>query len=135
MSKRFPTSEARNAFLREPRLAILMYQGKRPSPTGIPVWFDWDGHALRMFAGADSAKIKHLHENPNASVLVTNHIGEPEGWVAFDGTIEISDFEDEDWQQLIDRVAPRQLGPQSQSHTARKSKTGALHHKCFLVSL
>ena len=42
MSKRFATSEARDAFLQEPRLAILMYQGQRPSPTGIPVWFDWD---------------------------------------------------------------------------------------------
>ena len=107
MSKRFSTSEARDAFLQEPRLAILMYQGKRLSPTGIPVWFDWDGQALRMFAEPDSTKIKHLRENPNGSVLVTNHVGEPEGWVAFDGTIEISDFGAEDWQQLIDRVAPR----------------------------
>ena len=63
MSKRFPTSETRDAFLQEPRLAILIYQGKRPSPTAISVWFDWDGQALRMFAGPDSHKIKHLREN------------------------------------------------------------------------
>ena len=107
MAKRFETQQEIDSFLKEPRLAILIYQGKRPSPTGIPVWFDWDGQALRMFTGADSAKIKYLRENPNASVLVTNHVGEPEGWVAFDGTIEISDFGAEDWQQLIDRVAPR----------------------------
>ena len=107
MAKRFEPQQEIDSFLKEPRLAILIYQGKRPSPTGIPVWFDWDGQALRMFAGADSAKIKHLRENPDASVLVTNHVGEPEGWVAFDGTIEISDFGAEDWQQLIDRVAPR----------------------------
>ncbi|GIS18980.1 MAG: hypothetical protein CM15mP120_08960 [Pseudomonadota bacterium] len=75
MSKRFATSDARDAFLQEPRLAILMYQGQRPSPTGIPVWFDWNGHILQMFAGASSAKIKYLRENPNASVLVTNHVG------------------------------------------------------------
>ena len=31
MSKRFATSDARDAFLQEPRLAILMYQGQRPS--------------------------------------------------------------------------------------------------------
>ena len=107
MAKRFETQQEIDSFLKEPRLAILIYQGKRPSPTGIPVWFDRDGQALRMFTGADSAKIKYLRENPNASVLVTNHVGEPEGWVAFDGTIEISDFGAEDWQQLIDRVAPR----------------------------
>ena len=107
MSKRFPTSEARDAFLQEPRLAILMYQGKRLSPTGIPVWFDWDGQALRMFAEPDSAKIKHLREKQNGTDLKTNHEREPEGWDEFDGTNEISDFGAEDWQQLIDRVAPR----------------------------
>ena len=107
MSKRFATSEARDAFLQEPRLAILMYQGQRRSPTGIPVWFDWDGCVLQLFAGASSDKIKHLRKNPNASVLVTNHVGEPEGWVAFDGRIEIAEFTTEGWQQLIDRVAPR----------------------------
>ena len=116
MSKRFATSDARDAFLQEPRLAILMYQGQRPSPTGIPVWFDWNGHILQMFAGASSAKIKYLRENPNASVLVTNHVGEPEGWVDFDGRIEIAEFTTEDWQQLIDRVAPKYWDLNQQVH-------------------
>ena len=83
MSKRFPTSSAQRSWGTTPCNTYV--SSKRPSPTGIPVWFDWDGHALRMFAGADSAKIKHLHENPHASVLVTNHIGEPEGWFALMG--------------------------------------------------
>lgn len=30
------------------------------------------------------------NEDPNASVLVTNTVGEAEAWVAFDGSIEIS---------------------------------------------
>jgi nitroimidazol reductase NimA-like FMN-containing flavoprotein (pyridoxamine 5'-phosphate oxidase superfamily) len=106
MAKRFETEQERDAFLREPRLAILMYHGPRPSPTGVPVWFDWDGETLRMFAGRASAKVKRLRESPDISVLVTNRVGEPEGWVAFDGKVSVSDFETEDWHQLIDRVAP-----------------------------
>ena len=75
-----------------------------------------------MFAGASSAKIKYLRENPNASVLVTNHVGEPEGWVAFDGRIEIAEFTTEDWQQLIDRVAPKYWDLNQQAPRRRNQK-------------
>lgn len=107
MSKRFSSQAEIEEFLAEPRLAILMYSGARPSPTGVPVWFDWDGSTLTMFAGRSSAKVKHLSNDPNISVLVTNKVGEPEGWVAFDGEVSIEDFAPEEWQALIDRVAPR----------------------------
>ena len=79
MSKRFATSEARDAFLQEPRLAILMYQ---VSDLPLQVFqFGSTGTAVycSIVAGASSDKIKHLRKNPNASVLVTNHVGEPEG--------------------------------------------------------
>ena len=34
-------------------------------------------------------------------------MGEPEGWVAFDGAVTIGDYEPADWEALIDRMAPR----------------------------
>ena len=74
---------------------------------GVPVWFDWDGTSVRMFSARTSPKVRHLARNPNISVLVTNRVGEPEGWVAFDGKVEIGDFAADDWLALIDRVAPR----------------------------
>ena len=107
MSKRFSSQQEIDEFLAEPRLAILMYNGKRPAPTGVPVWFDWDGHTLQMFASRTSPKVEQLQKDPNVSVLITNRVGEPEGWVAFDGTVTIGDFAPADWQALIDRVAPR----------------------------
>ena len=94
-------------FLAEPRLAILMYNGTRPGPTGVPVWFDWDGTTVRMFASRTSPKVRQLQSDPEISVLVTNRVGEPEGWVAFDGAVEVSDFDAAEWTALIDRVAPR----------------------------
>ncbi len=58
---------------------------------GIPVWFDWNGEVVRMFAGKDTPKVHRLRRDPKASVLVTNHIDEPERGVAFDGLVSISD--------------------------------------------
>ena len=101
MARKFETNEEIAEFLATPRLAILIYHGKRPAPTGVPVWFDWDGEVLRMFAGRGSPKVKHLTEDPNISVLVTNRVGEPEAWVAFDGKVQIADFETADWVALI----------------------------------
>ncbi len=107
MSKRFPTQEDIDAFLEEPRLAMLLYRGSRPAPTGVPVWFDWNGEVVRMFSGRTSQKVRYLKDDLNASVPVTNRVGEPEGWVAFDGEIEVGDFTPEEWRELIDMVAPR----------------------------
>lgn len=107
MAKRFETQQEIDTFLEEPRLAILLYSGSRPGPTGVPVWFDWDGQTVRMFAGRNSPKVKQLLNNPNISVLVTNRVREPEAWVAFDGKVVIADFEPEDWFALLDRVAPK----------------------------
>ena len=107
MVKRFNSQQEMDTFLETPRLAMLLYNGPRPSPTGVPVWFDWDGSTVRMFAGRGSPKVARLTEDPNVSVLVTNQVGEPEAWVAFDGKVTVSDFEPEDWRALIDRVAPR----------------------------
>lgn len=80
----------RDAFLATPRLAILMTNRKEPAPIGVPVWFEWNGSTVEMFAEASSPKVPRLGRDPNASVLVTNAVGEAEAWVAFDGTIEVN---------------------------------------------
>ena len=107
MAKRFHSQAEIDAFLNQPRLAILIYNGARLSPVGVPVWYDWDGSVLRMFSGRSSPKVQYLSRDPNVSVLVTNHTAEPEGWVAFDGAITVADFDPVEWVALIDRVAPR----------------------------
>lgn len=107
MSKRFPTQEDIDAFLAEPRLAMLIYNGARSGPTGVPVWFDWNGNEVQMFSGRTSRKIEHLKGDPNISVLVTNRVGEQEGWIAFDGKIKVADFAPDVWPDVIDRIAPK----------------------------
>ena len=74
-----------------PRLGILITSKQDGSPIGVPIWFDWDGTAIRFFTTRGSKKMKRLASNPKASLLVTNNVGEPEGWVCFDGEVTIKD--------------------------------------------
>ena len=84
-------SEAeREAFLAVPRLGMLSTLRTDGSPVTVPVWFEWDGKALRVFAGAGSGKISRLQRDPRASLLVPNSMGERESWVAFDGEFTIT---------------------------------------------
>ena len=100
----FSNDSERDAFLEEPRLAILMMNRARGAPIGVPVWFEWTGTEVLMFAATGTPKLRRIEKDPNVSVLVTNHIGEPEAWVAFDGTVQVSD---ESPSALIGRLGPR----------------------------
>lgn len=100
----FADEAARNAFLAVPRLATLITERREGPPMGVPVWFDWTGTEMQMFAAADSMKLRRIERCAEASVLVTNNVGEPEAWVAFDGTIEI---EREDVTERVGRLGQR----------------------------
>ena len=41
-----------DGFLREPRIGVLCTNEADRSPHGIPVWFEWDGDAARIFSYA-----------------------------------------------------------------------------------
>ena len=60
-----------------------------------------------MFAFRTTPKINHMKKNPNISVLAHNRIREPEGWVAFDGMVGISDISANEWRPFLDRVVPK----------------------------
>jgi PPOX class probable F420-dependent enzyme len=83
--------EAQAAFLAATRLGVLMTLRADGSPIGVPVWYEWTGTAVCMFADRNSAKVARIAADPRASLLVANQVGEPERWVAFDGSIEIVD--------------------------------------------
>lgn len=104
MASPFKDDEQRDVFLAEPRLAILMTNSYSGTPIGVPVWFEWTGTKVNMFAGKATPKIGRIKRDSNASVLVTNAVGEPEAWVAFDGPIELSD---EGGIDLATRLADR----------------------------
>jgi PPOX class probable F420-dependent enzyme len=104
MPARFKDDTERDAFLVEPRLAILMTNRPDTSPMGVPVWFEWDGSVVRMFAAKGSAKLRRIEKDPRVSILVTNHMGEQEAWVAFDGVVEVHE---DGATEVVARMGPR----------------------------
>ncbi|MEZ4511495.1 MAG: pyridoxamine 5'-phosphate oxidase family protein [Chloroflexota bacterium] len=96
--------EQREGFLATVRLGLLTMLRKDGGPTAVPVWFEWDGTAVRVFTGAGSLKVKRLARDPRISLLVVNNVGEPEGWVAFDGRVTIKT---EGAIELAERLAER----------------------------
>ncbi len=94
----------REAFLAVKRYGILTTLHGDGSPIAIPVWFDWDGASVKMFTYAGSPKLRRLANDARASVLVTNHVDEKEKWVAFDGTVAVSE---EGGLELAEKLAQR----------------------------
>jgi len=94
----------REEFLSSPRIGVLITQRSSGTPTGVPVWFDWNGEIVRCFTARSSRKVSRLSRDPRASLLVSNAVGEPEGWVAFDGQVRICDT---GGIELAAQLAPR----------------------------
>ena len=103
MAKVFSTDAERDAFLAEPRQAILITNRAGEAPIGVPVWFEWTGSEVVMFSGRGVPKLERIKKDPNVMMLVTNHIGEAEAWVSFEGPMVICDEEDA-WP-LVERLA------------------------------
>lgn len=82
-----PLAQSDQAFLAEPRIGVLINTRPDGRPLGVPVWFDWDGRAVQMFTAEGTPKTRRIERDPWASLLVTNRLGEPEHWVAFDGPV------------------------------------------------
>ena len=98
------TEAERETFLSETRLGVLTMLNEQNEPLAVPVWFEWDESAVRMFSFKRAPKVRRLRAHPRASLVAVNHIGEPEAWVAFDGDVAISD---EGAMALAERLAPR----------------------------
>jgi PPOX class probable F420-dependent enzyme len=105
------TDAEREAFLKPARLGVLATLRRDGSPVAVPIWFEWDGRAVRMFTSVSSAKVRRLERDPRASLLVANSIGEKEAWVAFDGQMKI---ERDGGYELAEKLAQRYWGDVSQ---------------------
>ncbi|MDG4822369.1 pyridoxamine 5'-phosphate oxidase family protein [Asanoa sp. WMMD1127] len=81
------------ALLARPLYAFLTVAprgGRWPAPR--PVWFEVaDDRTLRMFSVPDAPKLERLRAQPRASVVVAAPVGEPEQWVAVEGSVTLHD--------------------------------------------
>ncbi|MEM7348821.1 MAG: TIGR03618 family F420-dependent PPOX class oxidoreductase [Chloroflexota bacterium] len=107
--------ETIQTFLSDTRIGILTSLTSAGAPLAVPIWYEWDGERIWFFSEGHAAKIKRLQRDPRVSLLVARPAGEPEYWVAVDGTAKIHDTSALD---LIERLAARywdlsQEGPAS----------------------
>ena len=98
------SDDERDAFLDTLRYGVLTMLREDGSPLGVPVWYDWDGDVVRMFAASNTPKVARLTANPKASLLVINNLDEIERWVAFDGPVVIKT---EGGMALAEKLAAR----------------------------
>jgi hypothetical protein len=73
-------------FLRRPLHGFLTVAAGRPRP----VWFEAtaDG-TIQLFTEPDSPKVRRVHRNPRASLIVAAPVGERERWVSVTGRVTV----------------------------------------------
>ncbi|HLZ72349.1 MAG TPA: TIGR03618 family F420-dependent PPOX class oxidoreductase [Dehalococcoidia bacterium] len=97
------TPAQRDAFLRQPRIAMLITLYDDGAPAAVPVWFEWEGERARIFTGRGSEKIHRVQANARVALCVAEPAGVPEAWVTIEGTAAVLDG---GWA-LAQRLAPR----------------------------
>ncbi len=98
------TEEYREKFLAKTRYGYLTTLTHDGTPRTVPVWFDWDGHLVRIFTEINSPKIKRIKNDSRITLLVPNDLSEDEMWVAFDG---IAKIRLESVMELIEQLAAK----------------------------
>lgn len=79
---------ARDAFLAEPKIAVLCTPSADGAPFAVPIWFEWTEGRARFFTTSGSPKVRRLAADPTVSLLVANPTGQPEAWVLIEGRAE-----------------------------------------------
>ncbi len=100
------TDDQMRTFLERTRLGMLLSNAEDGGPHGVPVWFDWDGEAVRFFSGAGAPKVARLAADPRIAILVVNDMDEAPAWVRFEGRAEF-DLEADAKSLAVDVLAPR----------------------------
>lgn len=100
------TTDQMSRFFERTRQAILLTTAADGTPSGVPIWFDWDGETVRFFSSAGAPKVQRITEDPRISVLVTNDIDEAPSWVRFEGRAQV-DLGADAKALAVDILAPR----------------------------
>jgi len=64
------TPEERDALLRQPRNAVLATVDAHGRPHAVPVWFRWDGEALRVITDHGSQKHRNVERAGYAALCI-----------------------------------------------------------------
>lgn len=88
-------TEAVEAFLAEPRNAILIGLRRDGTPQATPNWFNWDGEHFYVSTTRGRAKYPLFKRDPRATLMIDDQEGHR--YVAVPGTVEVR----EDLERLL----------------------------------
>lgn len=77
-----------DAFLREPRVAVLATIDRTGSPRTAPVWFLWADGAPHLFTGRSTRKWRDIEANPRVSLCIDERAPQRYESVMIDGHVE-----------------------------------------------
>ena len=103
-----------DAFLRETRIAKLAYLSASGAPTIVPVWFEWDGAAARIFTSRVSPKVRRIDADARVALSVEEPVGVQERWVTIEGAASL---DAEGTSELLKRLARRYYAPPKAEQT------------------
>lgn len=120
------TPEERAAFLERPLCAVVSTLRADGSPSGVPVWYRWDGSKLLVWSGEDRAWVRHLLRDPRVAVTIAEH-GEPYGAVLMRGTARVASGRDAETFAEIRRICARYVEADEVDETIDAYETGSPH--------
>ena len=91
--KRDPIPESYRDILEKRGLAHVSTIGPRGEPNTNPVWYGWDGEALRFSTTKQRQKYKNLTRNPKIAVSITDP-DQPFRYLEIRGVADIQDDHD-----------------------------------------
>ncbi|MFI5844974.1 pyridoxamine 5'-phosphate oxidase family protein [Catenuloplanes sp. NPDC051500] len=75
-------------FLARPLHGFLTVAAGPQPPQPRPVWFEAAAdHTIQLFTGPDTAKVRRLHRDPRASIVVAAPATERERWISVAGPV------------------------------------------------
>jgi PPOX class probable F420-dependent enzyme len=126
------SDEARDAFLAEPKIAVLATPSIDGPPLAVPIWFEWTEGRARFFTTSGSPKVRRLAADPTVSLLVANPTGQPEAWVLIEGRAETRS--DGAWE-LAERLADRYWDMADAGHLATVEEWRVAADSLLLVEI
>jgi PPOX class probable F420-dependent enzyme len=80
----------RDAFLREPRTAVFATTGRNGRVHAVPVWFRWDGEAVRIITERGSVKHRNAARTGRATLCIDERDGSFR-YVTAEGSVSVQD--------------------------------------------
>lgn len=85
------TPEQRDAFLRQPRTAVLSTLRRDGGIHSVPVWFRWDGDEFRIITERGAAKHRNVVRDSRASLCVDERDGRVR-YLTAEGRVRVEDI-------------------------------------------